>query len=864
MDIRDIKIKEHSSVEKAEEIQNLRSDLDSGYRGRTSIVEEAAIFELPKMLIYWQAVSRWALIILAGLAPIFFLPFTNLPVAVHKEILVFIFVLVAFFALLGRILIEGKIRYPGHLLTLALAVLVLVWGASTFFSINPLSSLIGNWSAPDSFVSIVLFSLLAFLIVMTFDRRDIIFSLLVFLASLAVLGSFELLQLAKVFVLPFAWSQNAAFNPVGSVNDLGILLAFGLIIASGIFSSSDISKSLKWLLGFGVLIFLINLVVIDFWAIWVGLILAMVFLISFLSIGLSTSNVQSRSVVPGIGSLYPGIRSRDASSHYQGLQLAYFRKAWLPSIILLIAIMFLIFSSPLTKFIQTPIEVSPNLRSTLDIGLANLKAGHFFLGSGPNTFGSIYNLYKPSAINQTIFWATTFNAGSSAVTTWFGTNGILGILALLFLIVAFILTGVRGTSIRSSSRGVMNIASQAVFVAVLFLFAMWFLYAANFTNLTFAFWGIGLFLAASLSSISEISGFTKSKSPDFVNHSTKTVFKEIQIFTSPPKIFIFSLLIVGLMVGAVVAIYFETNRYVAEIYFSRGSAISTSKAISFWPYDERYFQSLAQAVFLELNDLLAKKDLPQEEIRAQFQNITTDAVAAARQARDLNPTNPFNNVLMGNIYENLVPFVADASGFALSSYSAAVSLDPKNPANFLALARVEVAKNELDKAVSNLEKAIELKNDYAPARYLLVQVFDKQGKLTDAVKRAEELVMLNNTDVGALFQLGFLYYKNSQFDFAKQVFERVAQLSPNYSNARYFLGLIYDKDNPKDKTAAIEQFLKIAELNPDNDEIKLIIANLEAGKSALYKIVPPAQAPQSRAEAPVSEGTKAPVQKLKK
>jgi tetratricopeptide (TPR) repeat protein len=132
------------------------------------------------------------------------------------------------------------------------------------------------------------------------------------------------------------------------------------------------------------------------------------------------------------------------------------------------------------------------------------------------------------------------------------------------------------------------------------------------------------------------------------------------------------------------------------------------------------------------------------------------------------------------------------------------------------------------------------------------------------VKRAEELVMLNNTDVGALFQLGFLYYKNNQFDFAKQVFERVVQLSPNYSNARYFLGLIYDRENLKDKSKAIEQFLKIAELNPDNNEIKLIIANLEAGKPALYKIVPPAQAPQSRAEAPVSEGVKAPVQKLKK
>ncbi|MCX6813730.1 MAG: tetratricopeptide repeat protein, partial [Candidatus Azambacteria bacterium] len=207
----------------------------------------------------------------------------------------------------------------------------------------------------------------------------------------------------------------------------------------------------------------------------------------------------------------------------------------------------------------------------------------------------------------------------------------------------------------------------------------------------------------------------------------------------------------------------------------------------------------------------------------------------------------------------------------------------------LALARVEIAQADLavnrsapneeingylDKAASNLEKSIGLKNDYAPARFLLVQVYDRQGKLADAIKKAEELVMLNNTDVGALFQLGFLYYKNSQFDQSKPVFERTVELSPNYSNARYFLGLIYDREVPADaktladklaaKAKAIEQFEKIAELNPDNSEVKQIIANLKAGKSALFGIAPPATAPQSRSEAPVQEGVKAPVQKLQK
>ena len=382
------------------------------------------------------------------------------------------------------------------------------------------------------------------------------------------------------------------------------------------------------------------------------------------------------------------------------------------------------------------------------------------------------------------------------------------------------------------------------------------------------FWGMGLFLAASLFFIEESD---RTNMTDRTYMTYKPVFKEYKIFNSPPKTFLFSLLIIGLMVGAVAGIYFETNRYIAEVYFDKAVKASAqnnsdetisniTKAVGFWKYDERYFQGLAQAIFFQLNDLLARKDLPQETLREQFQNITTNSIGAAKAAQNLNPKSPINAVLVGSIYENLIPFIPDAANFALSSYGSAISVDPKNPSHHLALARVSIALKDLDKAAAHLEESIKLKNDYAPARFLLVQVYDGQGKIPEAVKRAEELVSLNINDVGALFQLGFLYYKNSEFDKSRQVFERVVELSTNYSNARYFLGLIYDKAGERDK--AVAQFEKVSELNPDNAEVKQIIANLKAKKPALFGIAPPAPAPQNRAEAPVSE--KSPVQKLQK
>src|SRR3989344_1434916 len=811
------------------------SDVSKFQDARPKISEVSIPIEFPKMLNYWRAASRWALILFAALAPIFFLPLTALPVAANKEVLIFILILMAFAALLGRILIEGRIRYPGHLLTAAL---------------------------------LLLFALLALSIVMTFDRRDIVVSLLTFLASLSVLGLFELLQLMKVFVLPFSFAKNVAFNPVGSVNDLGVLLAFGLILAAGLMSGVGLPKLLKKFLGASVVILLLNLIIIDFWAIWISLVLAMVFLIGFLSIGLQSDKTNRTD-------------ETDRTDKMQGLQLAYFQKAWLPSLILLVSLLLLFIPSPLSKFIQTPVEVSLNFKATLDVARENLQAGHYFLGSGPNTFGYIFNLYKPDGINQTIFWSTVFGSGASVMASWAGTVGIFGVISLLFLIIAFIWTGISSAAIRNSSRGIMNIASQSIFVAIIFMFAMWFLYVASFTLMAFTFWGIGLFLSASLFFIKETSGQAPSSKLQALS-----TFKEIRIFTSAPKTFIFSLLIVALMIGAAAGVYFEVNRYVAEIYF--GKAITASgkgdneatignlnRAAEFWKYDERYFQSLAQATFFKLNALLMDKSTAQDVLRAQFQNITTNSIIFAQKAAALNSQNPFDGVLLGSIYENLIPFTNGAADFALSSYGRAAALDPKNPSNHFMLGRVyisladlalarqsaEEAGVNLEKSAVNLERAIALKQDYAPARFLIVQVYDRQGKLPEAVKRAEDLVMLNNTDVGALFQLGFLYYKAGRFDDSKIVFERTVELSPNYSNARYFLGLIYDRE-PAGKAKAIEQFVKIGELNPDNAEVKQIIANLKAGKAALMGIAPPAPAPQNRAEAPVSEKT--PVQKLKK
>ena len=144
---------------------------------------------------------------------------------------------------------------------------------------------------------------------------------------------------------------------------------------------------------------------------------------------------------------------------------------------------------------------------------------------------------------------------------------------------------------------------------------------------------------------------------------------------------------------------------------------------------------------------------------------------------------------------------------------------------------------------------------------MLVQVYSRQGELKKAIVQSEAYRALNAKDPGAAFQLGFLYYKNNQMDAAKAELERAVSLSNDYSNARYFLGLVYDGQGDKQK--AKEQFEKIAALNPDNAEVKRILENLNAGRSALETISPPAPAPEDRSATPVPESGGASGQTIK-
>jgi len=235
-------------------------------------------------------------------------------------------------------------------------------------------------------------------------------------------------------------------------------------------------------------------------------------------------------------------------------------------------------------------------------------------------------------------------------------------------------------------------------------------------------------------------------------------------------------------------------------------------------------------------------------------------IDVAQLAVNSNPANVLNQANLASIYREIIPLANNADEWAKQNYEKAIALEPSSPALYTELATVYIAmadrdkqltqasdqkaateaktklKEDLAKAEETLNKAIELKADYAPAHFQLALVYDRQGRLKDAIAKMEQVARANSQDVGVAFQLGLLYLRNNDDDKAQTAFEWAVKLAPSYANARWFLATVYENKGLKSK--AIEQISKVLELNPGNKNVEQRLDSLKQNGTSQPPAIP--------------------------
>jgi len=766
---------------------------------------------------------------LVFLLPLWFLPITVNAVEFNKQILMVFLVVITLILWLVKILNQGEIQWKSSIINIALAAFIVVYVLATIFSLRPYNSLVG-WSTHlgGSLINILSFVALYILIVNNIKGLKEVFKLLlVFLASSGLVSLIGFIQMWGGFMFPWEFTKVVSFNTVGTVNSLGIFAAAVLVLVTALLFVVKRVELKVCLLLLSLLNFLI-LISLNFWVLWLVLIAGIIVVLVF---GL----IKMVNLGEGI--------------------------TWIaiPMIFLAVALIFLFFRPVLPIRPNLPTEVGLSYKGGLEI-VKQIVKDKPILGTGPENFVINYAQHKPSVINQTLFWNVRFANPPSQLYAMVSDLGVLGLISFLAVIILFLVSAVKNL-IKTTETG-DNLLKKFLEVG---LFGAWFallvglvLYPQSLT-LMFTFWFLfAVFLAESSILKEKVFNLRKSQG--------------VLLLAS----FSFVIIII-VMVGF---IYIQGTRFVAELNYKHGLDLVQKdgkiddginkliKSTIINPYEDRTYSVLSQLFVLKLNQDVNAEGLDQQQRVNLIQVDAINAINSAVRATTLAPKDASNWLIRGQVYRQVITLVNGADQWANDSFAESVKLEPLNPFTLTEWGRLykdkatllaqqaqkdkaaQATMNQyLEIALEKFNKAIEAKADYAPAHFESAVIFERQGKLNEAITKMEINRQLLPRDNGIAFQLGVLYYRAQKYDQAKGEFIRAIVLDDNFANARYFLGLLYDREG--DKESAIDQFDRIAQLNPDNDEVRQILANLKAGLPALgsEELGPPKQP----AEIPIEE-----------
>jgi tetratricopeptide (TPR) repeat protein len=165
---------------------------------------------------------------------------------------------------------------------------------------------------------------------------------------------------------------------------------------------------------------------------------------------------------------------------------------------------------------------------------------------------------------------------------------------------------------------------------------------------------------------------------------------------------------------------------------------------------------------------------------------------------------------------------------AREAYEAAQRNNPTSPLPYFGEAQLDLFRGDDGSARTNLEAALALKQNFAPAHYLLSQVHARAGDLESAQAHAVAVVELVPQDPLGWYNLGTIMYAQKNFQDAAFSFERAVGIQNEYADALFLLGLSYYQLGRKDD--ALTALRVVSALNPSDEALTDIIEKIEAGE----------------------------------
>lgn len=751
------------------------------------------------------SIAQHILVVTFGLLPIFFIPATSAPFSYSKVLFVTIGLFAALilygFALLRR----GSVGLRVALAPAALWLVAFVALVSALLSGDFRDAFVGETLGVHTALFIALLALATTVWAIVGNSKAAVMRLFILLSfSTLVLSLFHVARLVfGADFLPLGlFSGDATLSPFGGWNDLAIFFGLTILLSLVAIEQLPLTKPGQALFAGVVAAALIMLAVINFFAVWV--VLALVSLV-VLIYGVTKDR-------------FGGTEKKTMSQVSIGVSFA----------VLAVSVAFVIGGGFLSGIIGQAadvsyIEVRPSMDATVNI-VRNVYATDALFGIGPNRFADAWRLFKDQGINESVFWSTDFNAGFGYIPTLFATMGILGGVAVLLFLAAFIYMGVRMLFRAEAPDRTWYFIGTAAFVGGLYTWVMAIVYVPGPTLLLLAALCTGLVAVAHNVLTKPARAFVLSGNGN----------RRIGV------VFIFAFLV--LLIGSVSALYFVGRHYASVYAFNQsfvmiaeGAQIDEVEARTAYAYtlspDDGFARQLAEYQLARIGNLLTLTE-PTAEDQETFNTTLTAAVQAAQTALAGDSTNPRNWTTLGAIYGTLAQ-----SGFegayerAVESFTQARTYDPRNPSYLLVLAQLAYGAGQADAARAYIDEALALKRNYSDAIFFIAQMDITEGNVDSALQAARAVTAIEPQNPVRFFQLGLLHFSERQYAEAAAAFSRAITLNPDYANARYYRALA--ADTLGDPEAARSDLEIVLAANPGNELVGALLARLQSGQPLL-------------------------------
>lgn len=778
-----------------------------------------------------ESTAFYSLLITVILAPLAFIPSAYLPLEMAKTVIISLGILFSA-VLYGFIAYKEKSIFlpPKGIFWTSVAIVISLI-LSSIVSPNFTKAFFGQGfelGAAGFLILLFLGGLVAYNVIRRDSKRavTIYFGLAGAFVLLFLFHALRLIFGAQFMTLSIL--NGVTSTLVGGWFNLGIYAVLVVLIALSAISFLPLARKAKIITWIVMIMAALTAFIVSYSHIWIASFLAFILLVA------AIYNVRPR---------------REDVSRFS----AFFRRlAWLPLCAVIVAAIMAwqggAIAGPVVSGINAGYsELSLPWQMALDVTAGAIKSRPL-LGVGPNHFVDAYYAFKPAGINQTDAWSIEFKYGFGLIPTFIATEGVLGSVAWLLF---FIMLGIYGTrAIRKAPSDPHDrFILFSSYAAAVFVWLVSLAYVPSHAVMLFGFVMTGIFFAAYASFISQ-----ESRAPIF---SSDTRMNKLM-----PSLSIV-LIIIAVLWGIIVL-----KKSIAFAYFGSGlSSLSVGSAdaadqsfatANRIDQEDLYWRSRAEVSLTKANQLAAS--VTATSTKDQTQSVATSVAAVinqafsyAQSAAAFDPNDYYNyisearaaetaaNINMSKGYEN-----------AIAAYQNAIRLNPYNPLLYLSVARAAASQNKLPDALTALGAALQVKNNYLDAIFLLSQVQAAQGDLPNAIIAARVATQISPNSPQLFFQLGLLQYNAKDYAGAASSFESSVKLQSDYANAKYFLGLSYVRLNKI--SDAITQFEDLTKANPDSQEIAFILTNLRAGKSPFADAKPPVTAsPEKRANLPIKE-----------